>query len=59
LDICYAAIGVVVNDAAGRGASKDGIRVEDIQRGLEDLMGRVRVVLEELVVLAHPESCPV
>jgi hypothetical protein len=33
--------------------------VEDIQRGLEDLMGRVRVVLEELVVLAHPESCPV
>lgn len=57
LDICYAAIGVVVNDAAGRGASRNGIREEDIQRVLEDLMSRVRVVLEELVVLAHPESC--
>ncbi len=58
LDICYAAIGVVINDAAGRGASKNGIRVEDIQRGLEDLMSRVRVVLEELVALGHV-SCPV
>jgi 5'-methylthioadenosine phosphorylase len=59
LDICYAAIGVVVNDAAGRGASKNGIRDEDIQRVLDDLMVRVRTVLEELLVLAHPESCPV
>jgi 5'-methylthioadenosine phosphorylase len=57
LDICYAAIGVVVNDAAGRGASREGIRDEDIQRVLGDLMGRVRAVLEELVLLAHPESC--
>jgi 5'-methylthioadenosine phosphorylase len=59
LDICYAAIGVVVNDAAGRGASRQGIRDEDIQRVLGDLMSRVRAVLEELVVLAHPDSCPV
>jgi 5'-deoxy-5'-methylthioadenosine phosphorylase len=59
LDICYAAIGVVVNDAAGRGASKNGIREEDIQRVMEDIMIRVRLLLEELVVLAHPDSCPV
>ncbi len=59
LDICYAAIGVVVNDAAGRGASKNGIREEDIMRVLDDLMSRVRILLEELVVLQHPEACPV
>jgi 5'-deoxy-5'-methylthioadenosine phosphorylase len=59
IEVCYAAIGAVVNDAAGRGASREGIHENDIQRGLEDLMGRVRVLLEELVVLAHPESCPI
>ncbi|MEW6132380.1 MAG: S-methyl-5'-thioinosine phosphorylase [Pseudomonadota bacterium] len=59
LDICYAAIGVVVNDAAGRGASRNGIRVEDIERVLDDLMNRVRVLLEELVVLQHPDACAV
>jgi 5'-methylthioadenosine phosphorylase len=58
IELCYAAIGVVVNDAAGRGASKNGIHENDILRVLEDLMDRVRVLLEELVVLAHPESCP-
>lgn len=57
IEICYAAIGVVVNDAAGRGTSKQGIRVEDIQRVLDDLMGRVRIVLEELVVIDSPDSC--
>jgi len=57
LDICYAAIGVVVNDAAGRGASRNGIREEDIERVLDDLMSRVRALLEELVVLQHPEAC--
>jgi 5'-methylthioadenosine phosphorylase len=57
LEICYAAIGVVVNDAAGRGASTQGIRDEDIQRVMADLMSRVRLVLEELVALANPDSC--
>jgi 5'-deoxy-5'-methylthioadenosine phosphorylase len=55
LDICYAAIGVVVNDAAGRGASKEGIREEDIKRVMEDLMSRVRMVLWELVALGNSE----
>lgn len=59
IELCYAAIGVVTNDAAGRGASMEGIHENDIQRGLDDLMGRVRVLLEELVVLEHPDSCPV
>lgn len=59
LDICYAAIGVVVNDAAGRGASRNGIREEDIERVLGDLMTRVRILLEQLVVLQHPDACPV
>lgn len=59
LDICYAAIGVVINDAAGRGASRNGIRVEDIERVLDDLMNRVRVLLEELVVLQHPDACAI
>ena len=59
LDICYAAIGVVVNDAAGRGVSKNGIREEDIERVLDDLMIRVRILLEELVVLQHPDACAV
>lgn len=59
LDICYAAIGVVVNDAAGRGASRNGIREEDIVRVLDDLMSRVRTLLEELVALQHPDACPV
>lgn len=59
LGICYAAIGVVVNDAAGRGASRNGIREEDILRVLDDLMSRVRALLEELVVLQQPESCQV
>ncbi len=59
LDICYAAIGVVVNDAAGRGASRNGIREEDIERVLGDLMTRVRILLEQLVVLQHPDACPI
>ncbi len=59
IELCYAAIGVVVNDAAGRGASKSGIHESDIQLGLDNLMERVKAVLEELVVLTHPDSCPV
>lgn len=57
IELCYAAIGVIVNDAAGRGASKNGIREEDIQRVLNDLMSRVRQLLEELVVMDSPDSC--
>mgnify|MGYP001251321964 CR=1 FL=1 len=46
LGLPYAAIGVVVNYAAGRGASEHGIQFEDIELVLQDSMVRVRKVLE-------------
>jgi 5'-methylthioadenosine phosphorylase len=42
----YAAIGVVVNYAAGRWSSEHGIQFEDIELVLQDSMVRVRKVLE-------------
>jgi 5'-deoxy-5'-methylthioadenosine phosphorylase len=57
--VCYGTIGVVINDAAGRGASRNGIREEDIRKVMDDLMGRVRSLLEELVISEHPEYCPI
>ena len=51
IGLCYAAIAVVVNHAAGRGASQHGIRLEDILLESERAMGRVRKILEQLVIL--------
>jgi 5'-methylthioadenosine phosphorylase len=51
IGLCYAAIAIVVNHAAGRGASEHGIRLEDILLESERAMGRVRVILEQLVML--------
>ena len=51
LDVSYAAICVVANHAAGRGASEHGIRYQDIDSVLNDAMGRVRAILEQLVIL--------
>lgn len=59
LGLCYGTIGVVINDAAGRGVSKSGIREVDIRAVMDGLMAKVRAVLEELVVLEHPDFCPV
>jgi 5'-methylthioadenosine phosphorylase len=59
LDLCYGTIGAVINDAAGRGASKSGIHEEDIRAVMDELMSKVRAVLEALVVLEHPDYCPV
>jgi 5'-methylthioadenosine phosphorylase len=47
----YAAIAVVVNHAAGRGASKHGIQLEDLRRASERAMDRVRAILEQWVML--------
>jgi 5'-methylthioadenosine phosphorylase len=58
-DLCYGTIGVVINDAAGRGASRNGIREVDIRKVMDDLMAGVRSLLEELVILDHPDYCPV
>jgi 5'-methylthioadenosine phosphorylase len=51
VELCYAAIAVVVNHAAGRGASVREIRLEDFHRVLEKSMKRVRAILEQLVML--------
>src|SRR5690349_6815159 len=48
LGLSYAAIAVIVNDAAGRRASAQGVQL-DASAALE-AMGRVRRILEELVV---------
>ena len=51
IGLCYAAIAIVVNHAAGRGASEHGIRLEDIRLVLERAKGRVHAILEQLVML--------
>jgi len=42
----YAAIAVVVNHAAGRGASAGGISLQQIEKVLKPAMGRVRRIIE-------------
>ena len=49
LDLCYAALAVVVNPAAGRGASADGVRMDDINAVSQIAMDKVRTILERLV----------
>lgn len=51
LGINYAAIGVVANHAAGRGASVHGIRYQDIDTVLANAMKRVRTIIEQLVAV--------
>lgn len=46
LELPYAAIGVVVNYAAGRSSSENGIHFDDIEVVLQESMVRVRNVLE-------------
>lgn len=49
--LCYAALAVVVNHAAGRGESEREIRLEDFRLVLEGSMKRVCAILEQLVML--------
>ncbi|OGA49281.1 MAG: 5'-methylthioadenosine phosphorylase [Betaproteobacteria bacterium RIFCSPLOWO2_12_FULL_62_13] len=51
IGLCYAAIAVVVNYAAGRGASASGVRLDDILAVSQKAMARVRNVLDYLVTL--------
>lgn len=48
----YAAIAVVVNHAAGRGESRNGIALDGIEVMLQQTIGRARHVIEELVTLS-------
>ncbi|MGB4467951.1 MAG: S-methyl-5'-thioinosine phosphorylase [Azovibrio sp.] len=49
LAIPYAAINLVANHAAGRGESSNGIHFERLEQVLQEAMGRVRCVIEQLV----------
>jgi 5'-methylthioadenosine phosphorylase len=49
MGLCYAAIAVVANFAAGRAGSREGIRMEDINATLQSALGNVRKVIERLV----------
>ena len=47
--LCYAAIAVVANYAAGRAGSREGIRMEDMQATMQTALTKVRGILEKLV----------
>lgn len=49
MGLCYAAIAVVVNHAAGRGDSAQGVRLADIAAASPKAMARVCNILERLV----------
>ncbi|MEW6590835.1 MAG: S-methyl-5'-thioinosine phosphorylase [Pseudomonadota bacterium] len=59
LELCYAAVGAVVNYAAGRGLSADGIQMEEIQAVLGEVMRQVRHLLEQLVTDEATGACAV
>jgi len=49
IELGYAAVAVVVNHAAGRGASARGVALQEIEEVLKDAMGRVRKIIEAFV----------
>jgi 5'-methylthioadenosine phosphorylase len=49
LELCYAAVGAVVNQAAGRGRSAEGIPMGEVQAMLGEVMLQVRRLIEQLV----------
>jgi 5'-methylthioadenosine phosphorylase len=48
IGLCYAALGVVANFAAGRGSSKHEVRLQNIDEILQSAMQRVRNIIEDL-----------
>ncbi|HXF65990.1 MAG TPA: S-methyl-5'-thioinosine phosphorylase [Burkholderiales bacterium] len=51
IGLCYAAIAVVVNHAAGRGTSAEAVRLEEIAAVSQRAAERVRNILDQLVTL--------
>ncbi len=49
LGLKYAALAVVVNPAAGRGASARAVSLDDIARVIEETMGGIRLIVAKLV----------
>ena len=58
IGLCYAAIGVSANWAAGRGDSAAGITPEMIETNLDAVMGRVRGVLKSLACMDYGDTVP-
>ncbi|MEP7205921.1 MAG: S-methyl-5'-thioinosine phosphorylase [Casimicrobiaceae bacterium] len=56
LELPYASIAVVVNHAAGRGDSAEGIAMDHIAEVLETAMDKVRLLLEHAVARIHETS---
>lgn len=48
--LCYAAIAVVANFAAGRAGSREGVKMEEINATLQAAMIKVRSVIERLAL---------
>jgi 5'-methylthioadenosine phosphorylase len=55
LGVPYAAINVIANHAAGRASSAKGIHFESLEIVLHEAMGRVRLLIEQLV--GCPAAC--
>ena len=51
LELPYAAIAVVVNHAAGRGESREGVRLAGIEQILHATIARARRIIEEVAAL--------
>ncbi len=49
LELSYATVAVVVNHAAGRGSSRDGVHLEEVSSVTQPAMVRVRKIIESLV----------
>lgn len=58
IGLCYAAVAVSVNWAAGRGDSATAISAEVIEATLDDVMGRLRTVLKNLACMSYGEDAP-
>lgn len=56
IGLCYAAIAVCVNWAAGRGDSDAGISAEGIETMLGQVMGRARKVLTHLACMTYGDA---
>jgi len=50
LGLCYAALAIVVNHAAGRGASADGVHMSDISAVSRASVVKVHRILDQLVL---------
>ncbi|MDO9227495.1 MAG: S-methyl-5'-thioinosine phosphorylase [Pseudomonadota bacterium] len=58
IGLCYAAVAVSVNWAAGRGDSATAISAEMIEATLDDVMGRLRTVLRNLACMSYGKDAP-